>query len=57
MLKTNILVEVPVNAQIKILVPNGKQVKSLHLMRSDRRVDFTLRGGYAVLNIPNLHIA
>jgi hypothetical protein len=49
---------VPVaNVEVKIRVPEGKQVKSVHLVRSDRSVPFTLSGGYAVLNIPNLHIA
>ena len=49
---------VPVaNVQVKIRVPEGKQVKSVHLVRSDRSVPFTLSDGYAALNIPNLHIA
>jgi len=32
-------------------------VKSVQLVRSDRPVPFTLSGGYAVVNIPILHIA
>jgi len=45
------------NVEVKIQVPEGKQVKSVHLVRSDRSVPFTVGDGYAVLNIPNLHIA
>jgi hypothetical protein len=45
------------NVEVKILVPEGRQVKSVHLVRSDRSVPFTISGGYAVVTIPNLHIA
>jgi len=49
---------VPVaNVEVKVRVPEGKRVKSVHLVRSDRNVAFTLSGGYAVLKIPELHIA
>jgi hypothetical protein len=45
------------NVEVKILAPEGTQVKSVHLVRSDRSVPFTLSDGYAVINIPQLHIA
>jgi hypothetical protein len=45
------------NVEVKIRVPEGKQVKSVHLVRSDQSVPFTLSGEYAMMTIPNLHIA
>jgi Beta-galactosidase trimerisation domain len=49
---------VPVsNVEVKIRVPEGKRVKSVHLIRSDRSSPVKVSDGYAVVNIPNLHIA
>jgi len=49
---------VPVaNVEVRIRVPQGKQVKSVRLLRSDRNAAFKVRNGYIVLNIPTLHIA
>jgi hypothetical protein len=49
---------VPVaDVEVKIRVPDGKHVKELRLVRSDRGVPFTMSAEYAVLNIPRLHIA
>lgn len=43
--------------EVKIRVPEGKQVKFVRLVRSGRPAPFTLSGGYAVLHISQLHIA
>jgi hypothetical protein len=49
---------VPVtNVEVKILVPEGRTVKAVHLVRSQREVPFTLAGGYAVATLPAVHIA
>jgi hypothetical protein len=45
------------NVEARIRVPEGKQVKSVHLARSDRSAPFTVSGGYVVVKIPTLHIA
>jgi hypothetical protein len=45
------------NVEARIRVPEGKQVKSVHLVRSDRSVPFTVSDRYAVVKIPTLHIA
>jgi hypothetical protein len=45
------------NVEVKIRVPDGKQVTSVHLVRSDQHVPFTVSGTYTVLNIPTLHVA
>ena len=48
---------VPVNnVEVRMLVPAGRQVKSMRLARADRGLAFTLSGGYAVATIPTLHI-
>jgi hypothetical protein len=49
---------VPVsNVQVKVLVPEGRQVKSVDLLRSKQTVPFTIEGGYAELTLPVVHIA
>jgi hypothetical protein len=45
------------NVEVKIRLTEGKQVKSVHLVRADRSVPFTVSAGYAVMTIPTLHIA
>jgi hypothetical protein len=45
------------NVKARIRVPEGKQVKSVRLVRSDRGVPFTISNGYAVVIIPSVHIA
>ena len=45
------------NVEVKILVPEGRQVKSVHLLRSDRSMPFTISEGYAVVKVPSIHIA
>jgi len=45
------------NVEVKVLVPEGKQVKAVRLVRSDRDVPLTIDGRYAVVNIPQVHIA
>lgn len=45
------------NLRIKVLVPHGRNVKAIHLVRSGQSVPFTLDNGYASLRIPALHVA
>lgn len=42
---------------VRVRIPEGRQVKSAHLVRADRSVPFTVSAGYAVATIPALHIA
>jgi hypothetical protein len=42
---------------VGICVPEGRQAKTMRLMRADRDVPFNLKDGYAVATIPTLHIA
>jgi Hypothetical glycosyl hydrolase 6/Beta-galactosidase trimerisation domain len=49
---------VPVsNVEVRVLVPKGQSVKSVHLVRAQRDVSFTLESGYAVATIPVVHVA
>jgi len=49
---------VPVsNVRVKVLVPPGRQVKSVDLLRAKETVPFTLENGYAALTLPAVHIA
>jgi Beta-galactosidase trimerisation domain len=49
---------VPVsNLLASILVPEGRKVKSVELMRSGQTVPFTVEGGYAEFTLPVVHIA
>lgn len=45
------------NLRVEILVPHGRSVKAVHLVRSSQSVPFTLENGYASLQIPSLHVA
>ena len=49
---------VPVaDVKASILIPHDRQVKGVRLMRSDRPIAHKVEGGYAVVNIPSIHIA
>ena len=49
---------VPVsNVEASVLVPPGRSVKAVHLVRSHREAPFTLTGGYAVVTLPALYVA
>ena len=45
------------NVVAKILVPEGRQVKSVELVRSHKPASFTMEGNYAVVTLPSVHIA
>jgi len=45
------------NVEVGIRVPEGRQAKTMRLMRADKVVPFRLEDGYAIAAIPNLHIA
>ncbi len=45
------------NAEAGIRVPEGRQAKTMRLMRADKAVHFRLEDGYAIVTIPNLRIA
>jgi hypothetical protein len=45
------------NVQAKILVPQGRSVKAVHLVRAGRSVPSTMENGYAAVEIPSLHVA
>jgi hypothetical protein len=49
---------VPVsNLVVSVLVPEGRKVKSIELMRAGQTVPFSIEGGYAVFTLPVVHIA
>ena len=49
---------VPVfNVEVKVRIPEGRQVKSMHLLREGLTVPFAVSAAYAVATIPTLHIA
>ena len=49
---------VPVsNVEIGVRVPQGRQVRSIRLLRASRNVPFRLENGYAMVKIASLHIA
>ncbi len=49
---------VPVaNLAVSILVPEGRKVKSVDLMRTGQTVPFSIDGGYVVFTLPTVHIA
>jgi hypothetical protein len=41
----------------KVLVPEGRQLKSVELMRANQTAAFTMEGAYAVITLPVVHIA
>ena len=45
------------NIEFRVLVPPGRQVKSIKSLRIERSVPFKLESGYAVATIPTLDIA
>lgn len=45
------------NVEVKVLVPEGRTVKSVHLVRAEREATYTVTGGYAVVVLPTLHVA
>jgi hypothetical protein len=42
---------------VGIRAPQGRQAKTMRLMRTARDVSFSLEDGYAVATIPTFHIA
>ncbi len=45
------------NVEVRMLIPEGRRVKAVHLVRSRREAPFTLVDGYAVVTIPAVHVA
>jgi hypothetical protein len=45
------------NVEVKIWVPEGRQIKAVHLLRADRSIPYAMAGGYAVATVPNLYVA
>ena len=45
------------NVEVRVLVPEGRRVKNVYLVRSGRSIPFEVVGRYAVATIPTLHIA
>jgi hypothetical protein len=45
------------NVTVRILLPEGRTVKAVHLVRSAQTVPSTLEAGYATVVIPSLHAA
>jgi hypothetical protein len=45
------------NVEVRVRVPEGRRVKSVQLVRSRREAPFTLAGGYAVVTLPDVHVA
>jgi hypothetical protein len=45
------------NVEVQVLVPKGRSVKAVHLVRARREVPFTIAGGYAVMTLPAVHVA
>ena len=45
------------NVVARVLVPEGRQVKSVELLRANQTAAFTMEGAYAVIPLPAVHIA
>jgi hypothetical protein len=45
------------NVEVRVLIPAGRSVKSVHLVRSRREAPFTISAGYAVVTLPAVHVA
>jgi hypothetical protein len=45
------------NVVAKVLVPPGRQLKSVELLRTNQKAAFTMDGAYAVVKLPEVHIA
>jgi hypothetical protein len=49
---------VPVsNVVAKVLIPEGRQLKSVELLRARKTADFSMEGRYALITLPLVHIA
>lgn len=45
------------NVVAKVLLPQGRQLKSVELLRANQEAAFTMEGAYAVITLPVVHIA
>jgi hypothetical protein len=45
------------NVVARVLIPEGRQLKSVDLLRAKQPLPFSMEGGYAVINLPTVHIA
>jgi hypothetical protein len=45
------------NIPARILLPEGRTAKGVHLVRSQQSVPFTMKDGYVAAVIPSLHAA
>jgi hypothetical protein len=45
------------NVVARVLIPQGRQLKSVELLRSKQSAAFTMEGAYAVITVPTVHIA
>jgi len=45
------------NVLARVLVPEGRQLKSVELLRTNQTAGFTMEGAYAVVALPAVHIA
>ncbi len=43
--------------EASLRIPQGRKVKAIHLMRSNRSLPHRLQNGYATVTLPSLHIA
>ena len=45
------------DVEVRVLVPEGRQARSVELIRAKRSIPFKVDGKYAVASIPTVHIA
>jgi hypothetical protein len=45
------------NVVARVLIPEGRQLKSVELLRANETAAFTIEGAYAVITVPTVHIA
>jgi len=45
------------NVVAKVLIPEGRQLKSVELLRANQTAAFTMEGAYAVITLSTVHIA
>jgi len=45
------------NVVAKVLIPEGRHLKSVELLRRNQTAEFTMDGAYAVIRLPVVHIA
>ncbi len=43
--------------EARVLIPDGKRVRTVHLVRAGREVPFTIESGYAVARLSDVHVA